>query len=265
VPVCARCGASSSPAESCPACGAWGTLVGDDAPVMLAASTALALEHDEIRSARQRRVGTGLEPWDDALGGGLVVPSVVLIYGEGGAGKTTAAGTIAQHVATFLRGQALYLSAERPTDQARDAVRRVCPDVGRVAFAGVERGSRSLAACIVEVKRRAPRLVVWDSAQAFDAPGHEPGSDGAIKAVVRAVTELSASLRHVALIVSQVNAEGRPAGPHRPFHDVSAVVQLTHDVVKVTKNWHGPAPRSARLRPEEIRPVVPDPAAPQRP
>jgi len=99
---CRECGyISVSKLGKCPECGAWSSFIEETAYVEVAARSALrvpsagmlpdetALEVTIDNVQPERRMVTGIEPWDEVLGGGLVVGSTVLVGGEPGIGKST--------------------------------------------------------------------------------------------------------------------------------------------------------------------------------
>ena len=71
---CCHCGATcESPLENCPACGALATLL----PFEVSPPAAAELSQDagDIEGGSGRPIPTGFEPWDEALGGGLMLGS----------------------------------------------------------------------------------------------------------------------------------------------------------------------------------------------
>lgn len=245
--VCAHCGtAGRSWAESCPECQSYLALVEyePDEPEPEQAPKGMAVAADELPTRRQRVIGTGIEAWDEALGGGIVIPSTLVVYGRAGSRKSTYAGAIAQQVASVTDGCALILCPEMPSAMARDAARRVC-EIPLVMVAGIERGAEDWAKCVQEIERLKPTCIVYDSIQAFDVAGL--AGDQAVRHVILTARKMAATMRHVAILISQVNAEGKPLGPTRTIHDVDAVVELTPERVRVTKNRFAPSPREALL------------------
>jgi DNA repair protein RadA/Sms len=208
----------------------------------------LAVHSSEIEDGETGFLSTGFEPWDEVLGGGLVLGSSLVFYGDPGCRKTTWAGAIADHVASRRRGRALYLSPEMPSAMVRDTVSRLA--VPRALFIiGVERNASHLPACLLEIGRLRPRVVVYDSIQGFDVPPvGRAGSQAAIVETVTLARRLAAQYRHAAILISQVNKAGLPSGPYRTIHDCDVVAHLTFDKVVVkNKNRFAPTPREAAL------------------
>jgi predicted ATP-dependent serine protease len=217
---------------------------------LLETNAGMSLAVDEIGHRRERRLGTGFEAWDDALTGGLVVPQTAIIIGRPGSRKSSYAAAIAHNIAG---PDALYLCAEMPTDMIRSLVHRNYPDVA-VRFAGNDRGATEWRKCEAEVKRVRPPIVIYDSIQAFDVGRDAALSDNAIRAVVRNGIRLSSELRHIAIFLCQVNAEGKPRCPQSVIHFCGTEVHLTLTHVEVRKSWHG-MQRTVRLEPESASAV----------
>lgn len=259
---CTHCGAlAPAAAESCPACGSFATLLEEDAAPATAtpAAMGLAVPAESIPRRRQKRVGTGFEPWDEALGGGLVVPMTLAIYGVRGCRKTTYAACIAQNVARHARGRALFLCSEMPTDMVRDTAAHG-PDgaghpIDRLLIAGNDRGAQDFAACEREVRTHRPCIVAYDSINEIAWGRETAGSDVALRGLVRSIIRLAYELRHVAILVVQVNAEGKPRCPQNVLHLTDAEVRLLRDRILVPKNRKAPTPDGpVRLRPEDPDP-----------
>lgn len=249
---CANCGADSDdPLERCPACGAFATLLPFTPPPAPAPPAAVALSVDagDVTRARARPLSTGSEAWDKALCGGMVLGSTVVLYGQPGARKSTWAGAIADAIACSKPGaRALFLSAEMPAWQVREAVERIRAP-RNLSIIGNETDAAALDRCLAEVLRLRPRVVVYDSIQAFEVGGQVAGSDAAISAAVRLAKKYAAQLGHLAILVSQVNKAGQPAGPYRTIHDCDVVIELAQKQVHVHKHRGAAAPKTAELPP----------------
>ena len=206
---------------------------------------ALSQDANEIEDDGRRHVPTGFEAWDEVLGGGLVLGATLVLFGHPGSRKSTWAAAIADSVAFARRGRALYLCAEMPSYQVRDAAKRLS-EPRALSIVGSERDAAAFSACVLEVERLRPRVVVYDSIQSFEAEGQSPGSDYAIRAVVTTARRLAAVLGHSAILVSQVNKSGAPAGPYKTIHDCDVIARLEPGLVEVKKNRFAPA-RSAVL------------------
>lgn len=258
---CEHCGCQQDgQAETCPGCGAFATLVELEPPAP-ATPTMLAVDARELLEggADSARVSTGFEPWDEALGGGLILGATLVLYGGEGSRKTTWSAAIADGVARRRRGRALVLSPEMPSEMVRDACARIAPPRA-LYIIGAERDASNFMACVAEIVRLRPKVVVYDSIQNFDVPGSFAASWGAITQVVRSARKLAAQYRHAAILISQVNQAGQPAGPHKTLHDCDMVARLEFARVSVKKNRYAPL-RDAVFEPETSKPNKKDPGA----
>jgi DNA repair protein RadA/Sms len=250
---CVHCGARAQPiGDHCALCGSLGTLApelaGEETPAPAAQTMSLAAS--EVADPKYRPTSTGFAQWDKALGGGLIRPCSMLLYGPPGSKKTTYAAAIANHVARRLGGVGLYLCGEMPTSAVKVAAKRMAPDCD-LLFAGSDRGATDWNRCAAEVLRVRPRVVVYDSLQAIDARGEVAGSMRAVRAALRGLLNLRATLEHIAIAVSQVNAEGQPAGPRRAKHDCDVTARLEIESLTIEKNRFFPSPVRVSLLEEK--------------
>lgn len=238
---CANCGEQTErPREHCRVCGAWRASIavadGGETPARARAASRgdrgdVPVLAGELEAEGPRRVKVG-RVWNALTGGGLVLPSTLLLSGEPGAGKTTRAARLASAAAKASGRASLYLSAEMPAPMVKMLAEREGEKLGDVFLWHVT----ELEAALRAVRELRPALAIFDSVQAFGVDG-DYGSDRAVKEVVRLAKRLPCAV----LLVSQVNAEGLPAGPKRALHDVDTVVSLTAaGDATTTKNRYGP-------------------------
>lgn len=242
--VCCACGAGCDGRfTQCPACGAIGTVTDaddDDGPSSDDFAPSRAISAHEVELTAPRRCRTGRPAWDTALGGGLVLPSTVLVRGSEGVGKSTGALGVAVHVASALGGCALYASAEMPPALVRQTAERVGVRDLRALYILHGRDAEDVFAAIAWHK---PRVVVWDSIQRFELAGElDP---------VGIVTEaIDDGAEHATLFISQVTKIGEARGSSELGHDVDVVLSLRRAGRRVRvacdrKNRFGATPASA--------------------
>ena len=191
-------------------------------------------------------VSTGRKAWDAALGGGLVRPSSVLVYGPRGVGKSTSMLRIALHAARELRGEVLYGSSEMPAEHLRMVLDRLgLTDLKRLWISDSGEAEDMLA----DAEDIGPAVVVWDSIQRFRWEGAI--GEVELRSVVHAAISLGVGLGAVSLLVSQVTKDETFIGPNGIGHDVDVLVSLRGvgpNLVAVEcneKNRFAPTPLSA--------------------
>ncbi len=171
--VCQSCGAVSPRwAGRCDSCGEWNTIVEETAenagvgggPVKAAGGKkgrVIELVPLAGESAEPPRMASGIEEFDRATGGGLVVGSALLVGGDPGIGKST---LLLQAMAALGgRGhRAVYISGEEAIAQVRMRARRL-----GLADMPVELGAETNLKDILATLERAPvpAAVVIDSIQ----------------------------------------------------------------------------------------------------
>lgn len=230
-------------APECPVCGMAGMLLECEAPAA-ELGPPLAQDAAALAGARPRLYKSGIAPWDKALGG-FAVGSSIVVYGSAGTRKSTWCAAVADGFASARGGRALYLSAEMPTNYVAMCVRRVRKPRA-LSIVGSEVGAAQLDACLSEVLRLRPAMVVYDSIQAFDA-GSPAGTAAAILQTIRSARRFAATMGHVAVLVSQVNQDGQPNGPYRSIHDCDVVVHVCAEELRVKKNRFVPVRESTPL------------------
>lgn len=243
---CLACGlVSEDDASVCPECGSVQSFAPQQAEV----------EKEERETKRKRAkpaekvlrrqyvpISTGKPAWDEALGGGLVRPSTVLVHGPKGTGKTTAMLGIATRVARKLQGYALYGTGEMSDELLRHYADRTNIDLKRLLISDAGDAENMLS----DIEEFEPVVVVWDSVQAFTWEGSTGETE--LRNVMRAAIRSAASYDHISLIVSQVTKDNDFLGPSELGHGVDVVVNLRKkkNVLYVEcpdKNRFAPTPR----------------------
>ena len=195
---------------------------------------------------------TGRSAWDEALGGGLVRPSTVLVHGPKGTGKTTAMLHIATSFARKFQGYALYGTAEMSSELLRHYAERIGVDLKRLLIQDAGDTENMLS----DIEEFQPVVVVWDSVQAFSWDGATGETE--LRNTLRAGIRSSASYEHTALFISQVTKDNDFLGPSELGHGVDVVLTLQRkkNVLLVEcpeKNRFAPTPRTGKeFLPEDI-------------
>ncbi|MBV8733213.1 MAG: DNA repair protein RadA [Solirubrobacterales bacterium] len=251
--VCSACG-SETPrwAGRCPACREWNTLV-EEARRLETRSTdrgrqtagraiePVALE--DVATAREPRLSTGIRELDRVLGGGLVPGSLVLIGGAPGIGKSTLTTMVLGNLAA-AESRTLYVSAEESAAQIRLRAQRLRE--GRPLAVPVI-AATELEAVSATLDRERPKVCVIDSVQALRS-GELQSAAGSVAQVREVVAELMrvAKARTIAvLLVGHVTKDGALAGPMALEHLVDCVLQFegererTFRTLRAVKNRFG--------------------------
>jgi DNA repair protein RadA/Sms len=235
---CSECGhISVSKLGKCPECGAWGSFVEDVPEIEVTARPASRVPISGILPAEadldvavenvqpEQRMVTDIGPWDEVLGGGLVVGSAVLVGGEPGIGKSTlvlqAATALGQH------GKVLYVSGEESRSQILGRVRRLGLDPKNLLLAT----TNSLADALAIADRARPVALVMDSLQSFSTEEDffGSGTPAQLKITAAAIAGFSKKSGVAALIIGHVTKDGTIAGPKYVEHLVDAVLYMEGD------------------------------------
>ena len=170
--VCQECGAVHPKwAGRCDACGGWNSLVEearrDSAPKGLGGGKGRKLAFSGLAGAAQatpRRV-SGIAEFDRVCGGGLVPGSALLVGGDPGIGKSTAAAAGGGGARLGQGGAPIrcaYVSGEESLDQVRLRAARLAVAGAPVQLAAAT-SIRDIVASLDEAG--APDVVVIDSIQ----------------------------------------------------------------------------------------------------
>lgn len=178
------------------------------------------------------RTTTGEESLDFLLGGGMVMPSVILIGGEPGVGKST---LLTQVFATFgMHSRAYYSAGEEAPEAIASRTKRVAMfDDRNRENCKLRRGS-SFMQVMRDLNEWKPKLVIFDSLQAHLHEKVDPTGErfkrGTAAQMVPMAKELHTwahSNGAVVYLVCHVTKDGEFAGPKTVDHDVDANMMLT--------------------------------------
>ena len=249
---CSECGyISVSRLGRCPECGSWGSFVEEaseaepragvtqDAARSVPSESELRVELNSVQP--EQRLVTGIGPWDDVLGGGLVVGSTILVGGEPGIGKSTlvlqVSGALGQ------AGKVLYVSGEESRSQILGRLRRLGLNPGSLLLAT----TNSLADALAMAEQVRPVALVMDSLQSFspDDDVFGSGTPAQLKATAASISGFSKRTGVSALIIGHVTKDGTIAGPKYVEHLVDGVLYMEGDrfgayrLLRAGKNRYG--------------------------
>ncbi len=245
--VCQNCGFRSPKwLGRCSQCGEWNSMVEEleeEFTVELAEGQAEPVLYQEIKESAGQRVPVGIEPFNNVLGGGLVLGSVVLIGGEPGIGKSTLLLQVSRQLATS-EGPVLYVSGEESLEQIKLRGDRLGLSREKVYLLA----ETSLERIINTAERMQPKALVIDSVQTIYSPHltSSPGTISQVREVTNRVFRLAKKNQIPVFLVGHITKDGSLAGPKSLEHMVDVVLLFegerdhNHRVLRVLKNRFGP-------------------------
>lgn len=231
--VCENCGNISLRWQGrCPQCGEWNSM----AERMVAASSKSGLgaaskgatgqiqQLSNVSDSSHGRFSSGMNEFDEVLGGGIVTGSLVLLGGDPGIGKSTLALQLAGYASEAM--PVLYVSGEESAHQIKMRSSRLSSGADISVMTETD-----LDLVIATVIAAQPKLVIVDSIQTLNS--------SSVNGVVGGVSQLSyatnslmrlAKEYHIAIIlIGHVTKEGMLAGPKTIEHMVDVVLYLEGD------------------------------------
>jgi len=182
----------------------------------------------DVKSVIDKRFSTGIAEFDRVLGtsagvSGIVYPSLVMLAGDPGIGKSTILLQSAANVARDV-GPVIYATGEENDGALASRAERLDAKHERL-FVMV---THSLEKIEAEVRKVQPRLLIVDSTQTVgrsDLSG-EPGSIAQVKGLPPFLRPLANARGHemAIIIVGHVTKDGVAAGPRTVEHLVDALM-----------------------------------------
>ena len=246
--VCSECGATSPRwLGRCPSCGKFNTLAEEvvtPEPQKTAAkksvySLPVAKPLKDIGYERYDRVSSGIDEFDNVLGGGIVSGSLILLGGDPGIGKSTILTQIAANLSKAHK--VLYFSAEESCSQVKMRAERLkleCSDM--LIMNGT---------CIdnLEAELDGVQYCVIDSIQAVytDDLSSSSGSVGQVRECASRIMRIAKGRGITFFIIGHVTKEGALAGPKVLEHIMDTVLyfegenQENYRILRSVKNRFG--------------------------
>ena len=244
---CQNCGFRSPKwLGRCPECGEFSTMVEELEEETLneeEGGSSQPLLYGEIKPANNQRIPVGIEQFNNVLGGGLVLGSVVLIGGEPGIGKSTLLLQVSRDLAAS--GQpVLYVSGEESLEQIKlrgERLRLKDEKVYLLAETGLEK-------IINAADQMKPRALIIDSVQTIYSPHltSSPGTISQVREVTNRLFRLAKKNQIPVFLIGHITKDGTLAGPKSLEHMVDVVLLFegerdhSHRVLRVMKNRFGP-------------------------
>ena len=249
--VCQTCGQNFPKWQGqCSGCEEWNTLAAEveqpaprRVPNAMSGSISVIQTLDEVEAERAARWQTGVDIFDELIGGGLVPGGITLIGGEPGVGKSTFMLQLVSRLGVRIKPLA-YISGEESATQIKLRAERLRigngSDIILVAEQNLDSALNGLASFL-------PRLLVVDSIQTVYTPQVEatPGSVTQIRECAAILTKYGKDRGLPVFIIGHVTKEGSIAGPKILEHIVDTVLYFEGDVnsnfrlLRVFKNRYG--------------------------
>lgn len=246
--VCQSC-AYESPRwlGKCPNCGEWNSFAEELRKNITLKKGGRGQAHhavlafDQVDTAEDQRIPTGINEFDRVLGGGIVRGSVVLIGGDPGVGKST----LMMQLASSVKNQKiLYVSGEESLRQIKLRADRLQMPKDGSFFVLAETDIDQIAAA---VEAASPDVLIVDSIQTMYRPQFEssPGSVGQVRECTAVFTRLAKEKSVSVFLIGHVTKEGVIAGPKVVEHMADTVLQFegerqyAYRILRAMKNRFG--------------------------
>lgn len=199
--------------------------------------------YDRIEKPETQRIATKMKEFDQVLGGGVVLGSLVLIGGEPGVGKSTLLLQVSREFSS-REEKVLYVSGEESLEQIKirgDRLGLKDEKLYLLAETNVER-------IVAQAKKLNPQVLVLDSVQAVFSSklSSSPGTISQVREVANQVFRLAKKSQIASFLIGHITKEGTLAGPKSLEHIVDVVLYFegerdhSHRVLRALKNRFGP-------------------------
>ena len=252
--VCSACGCIAPKwLGKCPDCGEFNTM---NEEIVRPAETSKienrrgmyemkprALPLSQIGYEKFDRVKSGIEEFDNVLGGGIVRGSLVLLGGDPGIGKSTLLTQVAAHLASTQSAPTLYVSAEESCSQVKMRCERLGLNSDNLLLLN--------ETCLedIETSLGDSKFVIIDSVQAIytETMSSAAGSVGQVRECAAKLMRIAKSQNITFFIIGHVTKEGALAGPKVLEHIMDTVLYFegqqedNFKLLRAVKNRFGSA------------------------
>jgi DNA repair protein RadA/Sms len=241
----------------CQGCGAWNTLVKEDAPSEVEArvpktssngASGGADEHGrperltDVELGTDARLNTGIAEFDRVMGGGIMQGSFSLIAGDPGIGKSTLMTELGGYLP---ERDILYVTGEESKRQVKLRAQRLGVDSDNL-YLLAETNVEQIGDAVQEVE---PDLLVVDSIQTIYRPdlSSAPGSVSQVRESTASLLKMTKEQEFSTFLVGHVTKKGTIAGPRVLEHMVDTVLYFEGDqhhayrILRTVKNRFGAA------------------------
>lgn len=253
---CTSCGNESSRWQGqCKACGEWNTLKEEPkAPSVKGKAGSVRhswtggktelIDLEGVKSeSKTMRFGSGVGEFDRALGGGIVLGSIVLLGGDPGIGKST---LLLQTLSLCAANRKVYVTGEESPSQVADRAKRL-----GLQTKGIQILAETQLEQILHHAKdlQSGDLLVIDSIQTLysEAIGSAPGTVTQVRECAQQLVRLAKQKNVAVILIGHVTKDGNLAGPRVLEHMVDAVLyfegdpQSPHRLIRAFKNRFGAA------------------------
>lgn len=194
----------------------------------------------DVPAPLKRRVKTGIEWFDDSVGGQGLTPSMcMLLTGTPGAGKTTAAIQLAEsipqqgHICLFNTGEESLYQVRNVCDRLRVKHGFVC---------GQDFSATKFLAHADMLRARDPKkeiIIIHDSLQTMDDGKYKDGgtTGNTPVRVIKQLAEWCKKSYGICIVIGQVTKSGEFAGKNTIKHAVDCHGHLYIDDDKKSETW----------------------------
>lgn len=227
--VCSECGHTESKwMGRCPECNSWNSFeekIVSNPNKSKTSPPSLSLDNrvvklSEIRSDEAVRLSTGFDELDRVLGGGVMLPSSVLIGGEPGIGKSTLMLEMLSFLSTA--NEVLYVSGEESPSQVKLRGERLSLNLSNISIFCDTR----LEVLEQTIEKLEPKIIIVDSLQTLYSSSVTSiqGSPNQIRTCCLVLSNVAKRLGCSIFFVGHVTKDGSIAGPKIVEHMVDTVL-----------------------------------------
>ncbi|MBI2634900.1 DNA repair protein RadA [Candidatus Peregrinibacteria bacterium] len=248
--VCSKC-AFESPKwiGKCPGCEAWNSFTEDvinigKNPISQSGRKISARTPSPLsiqNTGQNNRLITGIQEFDNVMGGGIIHDSLTLLSGEPGIGKSTLTLQIAGNIAK--NSKVLLISGEESIEQISTRAHRLKLNEQNLQAIN----EFNLESILETIKAFKPAFTIIDSIQVIssaDLPS-QAGSIIQVRYCTEKIMELAKTSKIAIMLIGHVTKDGNLAGPRVLEHLVDTVIQLEGDrfqqfrLLRAVKNRFG--------------------------
>ena len=245
--ICQNCGFQSPKwLGRCSSCGQWNTMieeVEEEIPAEYSFPPSEPILYGDIKELKKPRIETKIEEFNQVLGGGIVLGSLVLIGGEPGIGKSTLLLQVSRDFSS--QGEkVLYVSGEESLEQIKIRGERLGlrdEEMYLLAETNLER-------IIAQAEKLNPRVLVLDSVQTVFSSklSSTPGTISQVREAANQIFRFAKKNQVASFLIGHITKEGSLAGPKSLEHMVDVVLYFegerdhAHRILRALKNRFGP-------------------------